>query len=87
MRSQVLWSEDIVTPTQPNPENSDLSNTVWSLAFKPDGTEIVVAIGDRVFVYDAANGSMLHNLRAHDPGKAVYAVAYSRDSKRFASGG
>jgi hypothetical protein len=48
---------------------------------------MVVAIGDRVFVYDAASGSMLHNLRAHDPGKSVYAVAYSRDSKRFASGG
>jgi len=60
---------------------------VWSIAFKPDGSEMVMAIGDRVIVCDAATGTMIHNLRAHEPGKSVYTVAYSRDSKRFASGG
>lgn len=46
-----------------------------------------MAIGDRIFVYEAQSGNLLHSLRAHEPGKNVYAVAYSKDGKRFASGG
>jgi intraflagellar transport protein 122 len=87
MRSQLLWNEDIVTATQPVPESQDFSNTVWSIAFKPDGTEVVIAVGDRILVNNAATGAQLHNIRAHEPNKPVYSVAYARDSKRFASGG
>ncbi|OMJ73010.1 hypothetical protein SteCoe_28414 [Stentor coeruleus] len=82
MRAQVLWNEDI-----PPPDSPDVTNTIWSMAFKPDGSEVVIAIGDRVFVYNATTGAQVHNLRAHEPGKPVYAVAYSKDSKRFATGG
>lgn len=39
----------------------------------------------RVLVYDAATGDLLHSLKNHKD--AVYAVSYSRDNRRFASGG
>ena len=87
MRSQVLWNEQIVKYKQPQPESNDLSNTVWSIAFKPDGSEVIMAVADRILIYNASTGAQLHNLRAHEAGKPVYAVAYSKDSKRFASGG
>ncbi|KAG6540877.1 hypothetical protein Mapa_017752 [Marchantia paleacea] len=36
-------------------------------------------------MYDAADGDLLHSLKGHKD--AVYCVVYSRDGKRFASGG
>eukprot|EP01079_Euglenida_sp_SAG-EU17-18_P011137 gene11137-300_t len=51
---------------------------VYDMAFRPDNTQLIVAAGNRVYVYDAAgNGHQ----------DTVYCVAYSRDGKRFASGG
>lgn len=46
---------------------------------------MVVAIGNRVLVYDAADGDIIHQLKGHK--NTVYCVAYSSDGKRFASGG
>jgi intraflagellar transport protein 122 len=86
MKIETLWSERFVTPTQPPPpDNPDASLAIWSIAFKPDGTEFVLAIGSRVFIYDAENGTLMHALRAHTD--TVYCVAYARDGKKFASGG
>jgi intraflagellar transport protein 122 len=53
--------------------------------FFADGTQLVAAIGNRVVVYDAVDGTVLHQLRGHKD--TVHCVAYSRDGKRFASGG
>ena len=57
----------------------------WDIAFRPDGSQLVVAVGNRVLVYDAIDGDLLHSLKGHKD--TVYAVGYSRDGKRFASGG
>ena len=46
---------------------------------------MLVAVGNRILVYDASDGDLLHSLKGHRD--YVYAVAYSRDGKRFASGG
>jgi hypothetical protein len=35
------------------------------LAFKPDGTQLLVAIGTRVIVYDPNDGSVIVSLRGH----------------------
>jgi hypothetical protein len=48
MRPELLWSEKI-----PPPKDSSFTNIVWAIAFKPDGSEFILAIGDRVFVYEA----------------------------------
>lgn len=57
----------------------------YDIAFSPDGTKLVTGVGSRVLVYDAADGNLLHSLKAHKD--AVYCVSYSRDGKKFASGG
>lgn len=50
-----------------------------------DGKEVLVAVGDRVFIYNALNGEVIDSRRAHRD--VVYALAYSKDGQRWASGG
>ena len=45
------------------PDREGQKNTVWDLVFKPDGMQLVVAVGNRVLVYDAADGDLLHSLK------------------------
>jgi len=78
MRTVVAWSDRV-------PERDGVTNCVYDIAFKPDGSQLVAAVGSRVLVYDAVNGDLLHSLKGHKD--TLYAVAYSRDGKRFASGG
>ena len=50
-----------------------------------DGKQVLVAVGDRVMIYDAHNGEMIDSKRAHRD--VVYCLAYSKDGQRWASGG
>lgn len=59
------------------PKESGFSNTVWAVAYRPDGTQVLVAVGDRVFIYDAKTGEVIDSKRAHRD--VVYALAYSKD--------
>jgi len=78
MRTVVAWTDRI--------PDHDLGNgAVNDIAFKPDGSQLIAGVGNRVVVYDAAVGDMIHSLKGHKD--TVYCVAYSRDGKRFASGG
>ncbi len=77
MKSSCKWSTHI------KPKKESQSKTIWDICSSPDGSQIVVAATHRVLVY---NDQTLHkSLRGHTG--AVYAVAYSKDGKRFASGG
>ncbi|RLN61284.1 hypothetical protein BBJ28_00011104 [Nothophytophthora sp. Chile5] len=67
------------------PERNGEKFVVQELAFRPDGAQVVAAVGSRVLVYDAADGTLLHSLKGHRG--TVYAVDYAHDGKRFASGG
>ncbi|OAE20578.1 hypothetical protein AXG93_3873s1360 [Marchantia polymorpha subsp. ruderalis] len=67
------------------PEHDGIKSICHALAFRPDGTQLIAAVGSRVLMYDAADGDLLHSLKGHKD--AVYCVVYSRDGKRFASGG
>ena len=78
MKTECVWSERL-------PGKDNFANIVFDVCFRPDGSQILVAIGSRVLVYDADSGDLLHSLKGHRD--YVYAVAYSRDGKRFASGG
>ena len=78
MRSLIAWSDKV-------PERDGVKNCVYDIAFKPDGTQLVAAVGSRVLVYDSVDGDLLHSLKGHKD--TLYCVAYSRDGKRFASGG
>ena len=78
MRTNVLWAEKI-----PGKDNS--LTTVYDLCFSPDGSQLLVAVGLRVIVYDASTGDPVHTLRGHRD--YCYAITYSKNGKRFASGG
>mmetsp|Transcript_18911 Transcript_18911/g.49275 ORF Transcript_18911/g.49275 Transcript_18911/m.49275 type:complete len:1222 (+) Transcript_18911:159-3824(+) len=78
MRTVVAWQE---TP----PEKDGIRNVCYDLCFKPDGTQLVAGVGNRVLVYDAVDGDLLHALKGHKD--SVYCVAYALNGKRFASGG
>ncbi|KAH7444793.1 hypothetical protein KP509_02G092100 [Ceratopteris richardii] len=67
------------------PDNGGARGPCSDLAFRSDGSQLIAAVGTRVLVYDAAEGDLLHSLKGHKD--MVYCVAYSRDGKRFASGG
>ncbi|XP_070093324.1 intraflagellar transport protein 122 homolog isoform X17 [Equus przewalskii] len=57
---------------------------IYDLAFKPDGTQLILAAGNRLLVYDTSDGTLLQPLKGHKD--TVYCVAYAKDGKRFASG-
>uniref|UniRef100_A0A2K5YAF1 Intraflagellar transport protein 122 homolog n=1 Tax=Mandrillus leucophaeus TaxID=9568 RepID=A0A2K5YAF1_MANLE len=54
------------------------------LDFQPDGTQLILAAGNRLLVYDTSDGTLLQPLKGHKD--TVYCVAYAKDGKRFASG-
>ncbi|KAJ0399949.1 hypothetical protein ATCC90586_002140 [Pythium insidiosum] len=78
MRSVLAWSDKV-------PERNGERFVVQDLAFRPDGAQLVAAVGTRVMVYDAVDGTLLHSLKGHKG--VVYTVDYAHDGKRFASGG
>lgn len=78
MKVDALWREQI-------PSKDSFKNTVHDLVYSPDGTQLLAAVGNRILVYDAADGDLLHSLKGHRD--LIYTLTYSRDGKRFASGG
>jgi intraflagellar transport protein 122 len=46
---------------------------------------VLVAAGDRIFIYNAANGEVIDSKKAHKD--VVYCLAYAKDGQRWASGG
>ena len=73
MRGQVAWTDKV-------PDRDGIRSCCYDVAYKPDGTQLVTGIGNRVLVYDAADGDLLHSLKGHKD--SVYCVAYARDGKR-----
>lgn len=49
----------------PEREDKPKSNAIKDLCFSPDGSKLVVAVENRVLVYDGADGELLHSLRGH----------------------
>ncbi|EER08105.1 WD-repeat protein, putative [Perkinsus marinus ATCC 50983] len=78
MRPHAIWRDQI-------PNREKYGNVVWSIAYRPDGQQLVVAVGNRVLLYDANDGDLVHSLKGHRD--SVYCVTYSKQGKRFASGG
>jgi WD40 repeat protein len=57
---------------------------VEALAFSPDGKTLASGCHTQVCLWDASTGKKLRELKGHD--EKVTAVAFSRDSKKLASG-
>lgn len=54
------------------------------MCFKPDGTQLIVAGGNHVLVYDASEGTLIQLLKGHKD--KVHAVSYAKNGEKFASG-
>ncbi|XP_054274065.1 intraflagellar transport protein 122 homolog [Macrosteles quadrilineatus] len=65
-------------------DRDKVEQCIYDLCFNPDGSQLVVAAGQRVLVYDTSNGSLIQPLKGHKD--SVYCVCYAKDGKRFASG-
>ncbi|KAF5305253.1 hypothetical protein FQR65_LT18741 [Abscondita terminalis] len=77
MRTLPKWVDKI--------QDSDkIEQCIYDLCFDPEGTQLVVASGNRVLVYDTANGALIQPLKGHKD--VVYCVAYAKNGQRFASG-
>ncbi|KAF7664865.1 hypothetical protein LDENG_00161710 [Lucifuga dentata] len=74
MRAVLAWKDRL----------HDHEQRIYDLAFKPDGSQLIIAAGPRVLVYDTADGTLVQPLKGHKD--TVYCVAYAKDGKRFASG-
>ncbi|PNI31984.1 IFT122 isoform 30, partial [Pan troglodytes] len=53
------------------------------IAFKPDGTQLILAAGSRLLVYDTSDGTLLQPLKGHKD--TVYCVAYAKDGNESSS--
>ena len=63
----------------------DQGNTVWSVAFSPDGQRIATGGNNfKIVVYDSKTGVKLWE---DDQGNTVISVAFSPDGQRIATGG
>jgi len=74
MKSVQKWVDKI-------PKRKGHTRSVWDMCFSPDGSHVVVAVSNRVVVYDAIDKEIVHSLRGHKG--AVYAVAYAKDGKKY----
>lgn len=74
----MLWTEKII-----DKENN--KQPIYSITFRPDGTQLLACCGSVILVYNTSNGELLETLKTHKD--QVYAIDYNSDGKRFASGG
>ncbi|KAL8275962.1 hypothetical protein Esti_000078 [Eimeria stiedai] len=78
MEATILWQQRVA-------RGEDAGSFAWSIAFSPDGAQLVLGVGWCVLVVDAASSATLHTLAGHKG--EINAVAFAADGKRFASGG
>lgn len=70
---------------QHNGENNMNSYvSIWDICYNPQGTQLVVASGSSVLIYQADDGELIKTLRGHKD--QVFCVSYATDGKHFASG-
>jgi len=78
MKTSRVWNDQV-------PEKDGVKSPINDVAYSPDGTKVVVAVGNRVLLYNAESGDLIESLRGHKD--TVYSVDFSFDGNRFASGG
>ncbi|XP_023027775.2 intraflagellar transport protein Oseg1 isoform X1 [Leptinotarsa decemlineata] len=77
MRSIPKWVDKI--------QDSDkLGQSIYDLCFNPDGTQLIVAGGNHVLVYNTTDGSLIQLLKGHKD--KVHTISYAKNGEKFASG-
>ena len=86
-----LWKQQIVSPqtlsSPPQPPNKSdtFTNIVWNVQFTPDGSKLLVVVGDFILIYDASNGEVMHSIRGYHKSD-IYCIAINRNGSRLATG-
>lgn len=57
---------------------------IYDLILSPDGNFLLLGNDNKIYVYDAYRGTLLHTLKGHR--EMVLCLSYSHDGKRFVSG-
>ncbi|KAJ1564634.1 hypothetical protein HK096_007006, partial [Nowakowskiella sp. JEL0078] len=78
MRTFLSWSDKVH-------DKDGIKQPIYDIAFNPEGSQLIVAAGAEILVYDISEGDLLQPLKAHKD--TVFCLDYSADGKRFASGG
>ncbi|XP_029052422.2 intraflagellar transport protein 122 homolog [Osmia bicornis bicornis] len=73
-----------ISPTWVDKVQDKSERCIYDLCFNPDGTQLVIAAGQQVLVYETSEGALIQPLKGHKD--VVYCVCYARDGKKFASG-
>uniref|UniRef100_T1IGY1 Intraflagellar transport protein 122 homolog n=1 Tax=Strigamia maritima TaxID=126957 RepID=T1IGY1_STRMM len=60
-----------------------MEQCIYDFTSNGDGTQLIVAAGSRVLVYDTSDGTVIEPLKGHKD--TVYCVCSANDGKRFAS--
>ncbi|KAJ8666894.1 hypothetical protein QAD02_008556 [Eretmocerus hayati] len=76
MRTSVAWVDKVEDKSE---------QCIYDLCFNPSGTQLIVAAGQHVHVYESHDGALIQVLKGHRD--VVYCVCYARDGTKFASGG
>ena len=45
------------------PPEANQTNQVWSVCFRPDGDQVLIAVADLIFVYKADTGEILNKIK------------------------
>lgn len=56
MNAVPIWSDQV-------PERDGVKTPINDIAISPDSTKVVVAVGNRVLLYNAENGDLVESLR------------------------
>ena len=59
MRTVVSWQEQIPMP----PPEANQTNQVWTVCFRPDGTQILVGVADFIFISNALTGEFMNKIK------------------------
>jgi intraflagellar transport protein 122 len=70
MRTVVAWTDRV-------PDRDGIKSVVNDVCFRPDGSQLVAAVGNRVLVYDAVDGDLLHSLKVRLAAVSAAAVSAS----------
>ncbi|KAI6240597.1 hypothetical protein M3Y99_00428900 [Aphelenchoides fujianensis] len=83
MRPILNWVDKVITDDD-DIVDGNCKIGIYDIAFKPDGSQLLVAADNRVLVYDPNDGTLVTSLKGHKD--LVYSVAFAYNGERFASG-
>ncbi|XP_058792241.1 intraflagellar transport protein 122 homolog [Phymastichus coffea] len=75
MKTCVNWTDKVQDKAE---------QCIYDLCYNPSGSQLIVAAGQHVLVYESNDGALIQLLKGHKD--IVYCVCYASDGKRFASG-